>query len=335
MNRSLKLAICLLLIPELCQPAAAVQCEIAPGNLAAGTAATLAKRAIVVNGIDRSILAFKTPLPVTTDGALDSYSLDDGGRPGINSLCNAVTVYRLNKFGDRISTLDTVKNCSLILSIFKEFRDKNWVSPEGFEISWQPGLVAKSDGDILAPCAFTSGIWKGFFASKTNLKQGLTSDAGECEQKDQIDPRVIAGITIQGGQNFIRNSGVQLGDLALASMKGKDGKWKHVPVLVIDSGGIRRPAMGTIALNAELLGLSSNVNTRASVLRLDIPEPVSIIIFPGSAGFQLVRPFEPRSLQERMRAFLAEAHLDGPQALDALSAGKLTCPITAAGINQQ
>lgn len=198
----------------------------------------------------------------------------------------------------------------------RAFRDSDWHQPEGIEVAWQGGIVGKvetvGDRDRVIPCIYTSGQNKGYFGTKTNLTQNLDGDQGECSVNEQIDPRKINGVTIQGGQNFLRASGVQLGDLALATARYPDGRSVSVPAIVVDSGGITYPAMGTVSLNANLLSKEGMFQTREEVLSLsiDAPRTVRITILLGSFGYHLQRPFTNVNIRERLKAFASAAGYD-------------------------
>jgi hypothetical protein len=285
----------------------AVTCDITKGRVANKIEARIFDFGLKVNGRNRKLIQFSTPLQVTTDGAQDSYGPDDiEARRGINQLCNAIEVYKTNNQGMRIIKLD---NCKDKLSSFHEFRVNNWENPSNIEVVWRGGIVAKTDDSHEIPCIFTSGKLNGFFGTKTNLKNGLESDKGECDINDQIDPRKIPGITIEGGHNFIRDAGVELGDLAIASYEISPDKYRHIPAIIIDTGGVKYPAMGTIALNSALLNIQGEYKTHNEILSLDMKhlKPVTITIIPGSFGFNLQRPFSYQNISDRVNAFVSQS----------------------------
>jgi hypothetical protein len=290
-------------------------CVVKSGRVANNIEAKLLSPGPLVNDRKRTLLQFSTPLQVTTDGAPDSYGFDARGNPtGINNICNAIQVHRVTAAGTRRE----IEKCSGKLDAFRKLQSNDWQNPEGLDIIWRGGIAASVEGDREIPCQYRTGKFAGFFATKTNLKNGLASDKGDCEINDQVDPRNVPGITIQRGANFIRDAGVQLGDLAIASFPVGSGKYRHIPAIVVDSGGTRFPAMGTIALNAALLASSGDYQTREAVLTLDMTDkrPVSITIIPGSFGYKLQRPYTTRNIEERLASFASEA---GYQTIEAIA----------------
>lgn len=286
------------------------RCAVTTGAVAGRIQAAVVDLGIVVEDRPRRIVQLDTPLQVTTDGAPDSFSAEAlPERRGVNDICNHVSAYRLDGAGNRTSRLD----CPATRAAMAASRDDNWVEPSGIELAWRGGIVSRlettPDGERLVPCVFSSGPYAGFFGTKTNLTHGLQGDRGECSINDQIDPRLINGLTIQGGRNFLRESGVRLGDLAILTTRRPDGRAESVPAIVVDSGGLRYPAMGTVALNAALLGRAGSFDTREAILGLsiDAPRTVTVTVLPGSFGYRLQRPFTNENVRERLDALLSAA----------------------------
>ena len=294
------------------------RCSVTTGAVAGGIQAASIDLGIVVNERPRRVVQFQTPFFVTTDGAPDAFSAAAlPARQGLNNICDHVSAFRLDAAGNRAGRLD----CPATRNALAAFRDNNWVEPPGIEIAWRQGIAGRvertEDGERLVPCVFTSGPYAGFFGTRTNLVHGLQGDAGECGIDDQIDPRRVNGVTIQGGRNFIRSAGVELGDLAVVTMRRQDGRVQTVPAIVVDSGGVTYPAMGTVALNAALLGRTGPFETRDDVLRLSInaPQSVTVTILVGSAGYRLERPFTNENVRQRLDALVSAAGFASEAAL--------------------
>ena len=291
-------------------------CRTEHGKITSNAAGTSFEAGLSTAENPRRVIQFWTPLRVTTDGAPDSYKLDlSSTTPAINSICNAIAVYMVGTDGNRskkISDLD----CTEKLRAFRAFEAANWAQPDGFDISWQSGLVGRERDDTMIPCVFAAGQYRGFIASKTNLRYGLKSDRGDCDANDQIDPRIVPGITIKGGTNFIRTSGVQLGDLALVVATKADGTTVEVPAIVIDSGG-SDPAMGSLALNAALSQRVVRARSQAEANSYEISKSVSVLIVSGSAGYRLKQPYTAANIAERLEALLAESNFKGMAGLQA------------------
>jgi hypothetical protein len=290
-------------------PAAAPRaaCSVRHGVAAGKAQVAVADLGIVVGDNQRRFVQFRAPVfHVTTDGAPNSFSSTDlTVAGGLNTICNAVPAYALDANGNRLNPL----SCKETIAAFKTFRDAGWVVPPRVELNWRAGLKSVDVNGHTQPCVFSSGPYKGFIASETRLKNGIAGDKGECDIADQVDPRAVYGVTIQWGQNFIRQSGVQLGDLAVVSLRQKNGSAITIAAVVVDSGGVRQPAMGTVALNAKLLGASGPFDKHAAVNQLDIKDDrgVEITIVPGSAGYELARPFTNENIKARMDKFAGDA----------------------------
>lgn len=252
----------------------------------------------------RKAVFVRSRMPVTSDGAPDAYHSEVlDGSIGLNRICNAVTAYRLDPVSrERLSGKPL--SCQQTEAAFKEFVTSGWVSRPDIEIAWRQGLAASLDNGRVVPCIFSTGAYKGFFGTRTALTNGLDSERGECEINNQIDPRVIPGLTIAGGRNFIREAGIRLGDLALA-VNLRTGAASAAAI--IDTGPATVPIMGTIALNSTLLRRSlPETLSRRQVLELDIgSSEVAVVLFPGTAGFRLRRPYSMQNITERVETLIS------------------------------
>lgn len=292
-------------------PANGASCPATAGVVASGIAAASYDLRLSEPDLPRRVVQFSTPLRVTTDGAPNSFKLDQSSPvPALNILCNAFQVYVVDTGGRRQSAIP-MKQCTRKLELFRAFHASGWRQPPGFEVSWRAGLMGRERDGELVPCIFTRGRYAGFLATKTNLTNGLVEGRGECDVADQVDPLSVPGLTIQGGSNFIRSSGVRLGDLAVVTLARADGSTVDVAAVVVDSGGTPYPAMGTVALNAALLDRPVVVETHGQVLTYDIPASALVTIISGTAGTGLKRPYTAANIASRLDGLLAGKGLRG------------------------
>ena len=282
-------------------------CVVASEALGSGSFGVLTDPKKAAGDVFRKILRVESPrFHVTTDGAPDSVSQFGHKGKQINTLCNSVQAYQVNEAGDRIAKVE----CTALLPVWDQFRDLGWVDPPGYEIVWQSALISRTINDREVPCVLTSGEYKDNIATRTKLNNNLGEELrGECGINDQVNPRVVPGITIQAGSNFIRASGVQLGDLAIVRYDRLDEKGvrkiSYEPALIVDSGSVQS-VMGTLKLNATLLGVPVDVKSIKDSFKLSLKHPVTALIIPGSRGYALKRPFSEENISDRWQRIITD-----------------------------
>ena len=145
---------------------------------------------------DKHLILFKTNLHVNTDGAPLSYHPNDlrGNEKALNNICNAVAIRRTGSNKNLC-----LSDFSEAISVFEQFRDAKFeIVPAGFSITWENVLIPEVVDGKKVPCVFKTGEYAGYFASTTSLKNGLTSDKGECECNNQVNPLKIPGLVLAG-----------------------------------------------------------------------------------------------------------------------------------------
>jgi hypothetical protein len=165
-------------------------------------------------GSDRKIILFQTNLRVNTDGSPLSYHPQDprGKTKALNNICNGIAVRRVGSDGNLCFTAfgDAIR-------VFEKFRDSNFQTvPPGFRITWKSVLATVKENGKDVPCVFKSGEFKGYFGSLTALKNDLTTNRGECDVNDQVNPMTVPALVLAGGQNPVKAFGAQVGDLLIA-----------------------------------------------------------------------------------------------------------------------
>lgn len=255
---------------------------------------------------------FRAPMAVNTDGAPNSYHPYDllGERKAINRFDNAISIK---------STIDAgaVLPLSERMTVFKQWRDNDWLVPNGYRISWK-NVIAEDAGK---PCVFKSGSSNGYFGSLTALKNNLHgAPAGECDYKNQLDQRFIPAIVIRGAGNPLRAYGAKTGDLVVAINPKTKGA---VAAIVGDTGDGNRIGEGSVALNMALLGRGTQPMTYADAKSLDTGSNAMVVaVVPGSKAFKLERPYTKENIDKRMEAW---SSANGYQNTKTLVAAVLAC----------
>jgi hypothetical protein len=244
---------------------------------------------------DARFVLFRAPLRVNTDGAPNSYHPDDlaGATRAINNIANGVSIRDMA--GKALSYKETLR-------VFGQFRDAGWTPPQGYRIHWQNVIAAMKQGDRLVPCVFRQGDYAGYFGSLTALKNGLPPEtAGECSVADQLDERVVPALVMAGGNNPLRQFRAARGDLVVA-INPANGV---VQAAVIgDFGPPDNLGEGSVALNMALLKKTAQPKTYAEAKRLDTGrQEILVAIMPGSAAFQLQRPYTATNIAARAAAW--------------------------------
>ncbi|HVI49264.1 MAG TPA: hypothetical protein VM802_30645 [Chitinophaga sp.] len=289
------------------------------------------KVCLLENGQTSKLILFRSNLQVNTDGIPISYHPYDlrGDSIALNTILNGVAIYRKsdnvrisnpkepNKFTDR-EKLEMRKKA---YQVFEQWRDSGFdiVQPVGYKIIWANVLIPR-DGK---PCIMTSGNYTGYFASATALKNGLTTDMGECECKNQVDPFVIPALVLAGKHPKYGNSpvtvyGAKVGDLLVAyNPKNK----KLVYAIVGDTGPEKNLGEGSVILNMKLTEKTKYPKTKKETYDLATGEGIIICIIPQSNSYSRVTPYTQENIQERIIKWFSEQHINGEQEIISLIEG--------------
>lgn len=272
------------------------------------------------NPASKKLILFKTNLQVNTDGIPTSYHPYDlrGDSIALNTILNGASIYRLkdnirisnpkkpNKFSENEKT--TMRKEAY--SVFEKFRDSNFnVIPTGYKINWQNVLIADDNGK---PCVFKTGKYKGYFASATALKNGLTTNKGECECNNQVDPFEIPTLVLAGGQNIVKKYGANVGDLVVAYNLTN----KNIVYSVIgDTGPEENLGEGSVILNMKLIGTSTYPKTRKETYNIATGKDILICVLPNSNSYKIKKPFAQENIKERILAWFSEQGFSDEQTI--------------------
>jgi len=253
------------------------------------------------------LILFKTNLAVNTDGIPISYHPHDlrGDSVALNSILNGVFVLRKSdgvnlsvpRPKGKYSQAERNKMASEAYSIIEKWRDSNYtIIPPGYKISWQNVLIA-SQGK---PCIFSTGKYKGYFASATALTNHLASNLGECNCNDQVDPFVIpAFVLAKNGviKNPVRTYGATVGDLVLAYNPTTNNL---VYAIVGDTGPDDNLGEGSVILNMKLKGTTRFPTNKGETYALATDKNILICILPNSNSYELQRPYTQENIKNRI-----------------------------------
>lgn len=250
----------------------------------------------------RKIILFQTNLHVNTDGSPLSYHPQDprGRTKAINNVCNAIVVRKVNSNDNLCFT-----NFGKAIQVFEQFRDSNFQTvPSGFRITWHNVLATIRENGKDVPCVFTSGPFEGYFGSLTSLRNDLTTDRGECEVNDQLNPLTVPALVLAKGQNPVAIFGAELGDLLIAFNPSTQ---LFTAAIIGDKGPPDNLGEGSVSLNMKLLGTTTLPTNKQDTFRLSINNKVLIAIIPGSRLFNVAKPYTAENISQRIDEWRAEA----------------------------
>lgn len=257
----------------------------------------------------RKVILFQTMLRVNTDGAATSYHpLDPLGRvKALNNICNAIAVRRVNQSANLCLT-----SFSEAIRVFEKFRDNDWTVPDGFTITWDRVLSARTEGGRKIPCIFRAGEFKGYFGSLTALTNGLPlAQHGECAANNQINSLKVPALVLAGGSNPVRMFGAKVGDLLVAFNPANN----RVSYAIIgDTGPADNLGEGSVALNMSLRGATTLPTKKSETFALNIEgQGVLVAIIPASDSFQRRTPFTRENIEERVKGWQRETGFATPE----------------------
>lgn len=274
------------------------------------------KKIVLLSKGGTNLILFKTNLAVNTDGIPISYHPYDlrGESIAINSITNGVYITRLsdsinlcvpNKSKSAkvpkggFSKQERSKFATEAFTVFEQWRDAGYPKeyPKGYKISWKSVLIEK-DGK---PCILTTGKYKGYFASATALKNGLTTDKGECDCNNQVDPFEIPALVLaasdKNSTNPARTFGANVGDLLVAYNPANK---KLVYAIIGDSGPADNLGEGSVILNMKLLDIEKFPTKKSETYDLATKNNIITCIIPKSKGFELTTPYTQSNIKSRI-----------------------------------
>ena len=257
----------------------------------------------------KPLILFQTHLRVNTDGSPLSYHPQDplGRDKALNNICNAIAVRRV---GEKTNLCLTEFKAAI--DVFEKFRDTKYQKiPDGFQITWTNVLATVKDQGKNVPCVFTSGPFIGYFGSLTALRNGLTTNKGECDINDQVNPVTVPALVLAGGDNVMKRFGARVGDLLFAF---DPGTGRFSAAIIGDTGPADNLGEGSVFLNMQLLGTTAAPSNKADTFKLSIEDTqVLVAIIPTSRSFQQVKPYTKDNIDARVTQWQKEAGFAAPE----------------------
>lgn len=262
---------------------------------------------LFTNQQNKKLILFKSNLNVNTDGTPLSYNPDDlkGKTLAMNNICNAVAV---RKDGSKENLC--MSHFSEAVSAFSKYRDSNYETmPKGYRINWSNVLISEKINGKTKPCIIKDGEYKGYFASATALKNGITGS--DCDVENQVNALKVPGLVLVGGKdNILKQYGASLGDLVIAYNAQNQ---KIVYAIINDIGPKDRLGEGSVLLNKTLLDKPNFPKNRAETFSF-ITKNTIISIIPASKDFENAKPYTLENIQNRVLKWLNEQGFTDEQA---------------------
>lgn len=267
------------------------------------------KIVLMEDSLDQKLILFQTTLQVNTDGTPLSYHPQDlGGKTkALNTIGNAVAIY---KDGGSENIFLKRGLYSEAMSVFEQFRDSDYEKvPDGYKIRWQNVLIPEKTGGVEKPCIFKSGKYQGYYASATSLKNGLTSNKGDCNSNDQVNPLEVPALVLVGGKdNPLWKNGARVGDLLIA-YNPENGAVSYA--IINDAGPSNKLGEGSVLLNMQLNKTDVLPKNRKDTYGLVTKNDVFIAIIPASRKYKEERPFTADNIKNRITSWLIENGFSG------------------------
>ncbi len=267
---------------------------------------------------DKKIIFFRTKIQVNTDGTPISYHPYDlhGETKAINTIGNAIAVRKEGSSKNLCLDRKTYKEA---IQVFASYRDSGFeIIPEGYEITWKNVLAAERVGNTDKPCIIKTGPYAGYFGSLTSLGNGLTTNKGECDCNNQVNPLEVPGLVLPGGNNVVRNYGAKVGDLVVAYNPANDSL---VYAIINDQGPAHNLGEGSVLLNMTLLGLTEFPKNRKATYQLIPKNDIVIAIIPQSTNYERVRPYTAANVSKRVADWLEGAGIRNKEDFKQLVSG--------------
>jgi len=270
-----------------------------------------------------NLILFKTNLQVNTDGIPTSYHPYDlrGDSIALNTILNGASIYRKSdnirisnpKKPNKFTDAEKLAMRKEAYQVFEKWRDSNFdtIQPEGYKIIWKNVLIPQNG----KPCIFSTGNYKGYFASATALKNDLSSNKGECECNNQVDPFVIPALVLAGkhpkyGDNPITTFGAKVGDLLVVyNPKNK----KLVYAVIGDTGPEENLGEGSVILNMKLTDKTEFPKNRKETYKYATDKDIIVCIIPNSKAYKREKPFTQENIQKRVLEWFSNQNIKSEQ----------------------
>jgi hypothetical protein len=225
------------------------------------------------------MVSFRADVDVNTDGALESYRIDDLGnfdggrlntRSALNTICNGVNIRSASN-----QVVFSASQCSKLIPEFERIRDFGWLKEgenyvEFYAIARVPGTDAagKSKGK---PCEKD-----GFYVSQT--ARPIDSSKGVCDPARWVDALRIPAIVLPLDDRMAA-AGVRHHDVAAVRATGGN-TWHGA---IVGDTNPSKIGEGTVLLAMQLRGQSTIPANYRETVRLKLDE-ADYVVFPSTAS---------------------------------------------------
>jgi hypothetical protein len=223
------------------------------------------------------LITFKSNVDVNTDGALQSYKIDDLGflqgnriqtNSALNTICNGVNIRRPNH-----SKLFGAGQCTALIAEFKRIRNFGWLKNgenyvEFYAIALVPGTQTPQGENRGKPCEKD-----GFYVSQ--VAKAMDASKPVCDPDHWVDALRIPAIVLPLDQRM-KDAGANLHDLVIIRL----ANGKRVGAIVGDTNP-RKIGEATVIANMRLKGLTTTPANYLATVGLAIPS-AQYVIFPGT-----------------------------------------------------
>ncbi len=281
---------------------------LAPGALAAPQCSLVGRyenNTVPVFRTSDGLVTFKADIDVNTDGALQSYKIDDLGfflpdgriqtNSALNTICNGVNIRRPNH-----AKLYGAGQCRQLIPEFKRIRDFGWLKDgenyvEFYAIARVPGTLspppAKSRGK---PCEKD-----GFYVSQ--VARAMNSSKPVCDPDHWVDALRIPAIVLPIDSRM-EAQGVRLHDLAIIRLPNG----KRVGAIVGDTNPTKI-GEATVIANMRLRDQTAPPANYRETLRLkfEASAGAEYVVFPGTRSLipQLSNQSDPEIQSKTVELF--------------------------------
>lgn len=262
------------------------------------------KIVLMQDSSEAKLILFQTMLQVNTDGTPISYHPFDlrGKTKAINTIGNAVAIYKDGVEGNIFLKQGYYAEA---MTVFEQFRDSDYeITPSGYKINWKNVLIAEKTGEIEKPCIIKSGKYEGYYASATSLQNGLTTNRGDCDCNNQVNPLEVPALVLVGGKNNpLYENGARVGDL-LVAYNPENGVVSYA--IINDVGPSNKLGEGSVLLNMQITQNNEYPKTRKDTYQLTTNDKIIISVIPNSREYNVDKPFTAVNIKKRITSWMNE-----------------------------
>lgn len=223
---------------------------------------------------DGSVLAFRSPLAVNTDGNAKSYVAlhkfpSMSNLPArFNVICNGVSVTPSG--GSKVSA-QTTGGCDIINRVVVQMGTKAapWVKGSADPLIDWYAIATTRDGSVVRPC-MSGDHYVSMTSAASRPRRADSGPWGPCDQARWLDAATIPAIVIPKQSRFLSDHQVDSGDAVVLYMPPAAGAPERFAYAIVgDLGPANKLGEATLAAHAQLRGVPvldpESIKTKAVV----------------------------------------------------------------------